>query len=443
MTTFADRIARRFQPDLGRRSFLSRTAMVGTALAVTPTSYLLRPGDAYSQVCPGPGSCPGGARCRGYTELCCSLYGENRCPAGTTMAGWWRADGSGFCGAGAPRYYMDCNGFGQPCTCWGCNCNNWKTSCTNFRYGNCNNHVPSVGPIRCRVISCTPPWQLDPGCSTDPRWDNNTRYHDRPCLHPPVLPPQETDAHAWAVTATGAIFGRNSAPYAGGANHLQLYRPIVGMARTPSGQGYWLVASDGGIFSFGDARFYGSMGGKHLNRPIVGMTATPSGRGYWCVASDGGIFTFGDAKFYGSTGNLRLNRPIVGMASTPSGRGYWLVASDGGIFTFGDAPFMGSGATEPTAAPVIGMARTSRTGYWIASADGTVRTFGTAPLLVGADPLPILTASVTSFCATTTGNGFLLVCGDGSMFPKGDAGDTYGSALPAPGTTFVGCASYT
>ena len=40
---------------------------------------------------------------------------------------------------------------------------------------------------------------------------------------------------------------------------------------------------------------YGSMGGKPLNKPIVGMAATPSGDGYWLVASDGGVFAFGDA----------------------------------------------------------------------------------------------------------------------------------------------------
>jgi hypothetical protein len=38
-----------------------------------------------------------------------------------------------------------------------------------------------------------------------------------------------------------------------------------------------------------------------LNKPIVGMAATPSGNGYWLVASDGGIFSFGDAVFRGST----------------------------------------------------------------------------------------------------------------------------------------------
>ena len=80
-----------------------------------------------------------------------------------------------------------------------------------------------------------------------------------------------------------------------------------------------MVATDGGIFSFGDAAFFGSTGAIRLNRPIVGMAPTPSGQGYWLVASDGGIFSFGDARFFGSTGAIKLNKPIVGMAATPSG----------------------------------------------------------------------------------------------------------------------------
>ena len=44
---------------------------------------------------------------------------------------------------------------------------------------------------------------------------------------------------------------------------------------------------------FGDANFYGSMGGRPLNQPVVGMAATPTGDGYWLVAADGGIFAFG------------------------------------------------------------------------------------------------------------------------------------------------------
>jgi hypothetical protein len=96
--------------------------------------------------------------------------------------------------------------------------------------------------------------------------------------------------------------------------------------------GYRLVASDGGIFSYGAAQFFGSTGGTTLNKPVVGMARTPSGKGYWLVASDGGIFNYGDANFFGSAGGSKLNKPVVGMTSTPTGNGYWLVASDGGIF---------------------------------------------------------------------------------------------------------------
>ena len=73
------------------------------------------------------------------------------------------------------------------------------------------------------------------------------------------------------------------------------------------------MASDGGIFTFGDAAFFGSTGAITLNQPIVGMAATPTGEGYWLVAADGGIFTFGDATYLGSavgTPNLGV---VVGL----------------------------------------------------------------------------------------------------------------------------------
>ena len=86
------------------------------------------------------------------------------------------------------------------------------------------------------------------------------------------------------------------------------------------------------------------MGGQPLNAPVVGMAATPSGQGYWLVAADGGIFDYGDAAFDGSTGAIHLNMPVVGMAAYGQDAGYWMVARDGGIFAFGGAPFLGSPA---------------------------------------------------------------------------------------------------
>jgi hypothetical protein len=165
---------------------------------------------------------------------------------------------------------------------------------------------------------------------------------------------------------------------------MHLNQPIVGMAATPSGNGYWLVASDGGIFTFGDAAFFGSMGNKHLNKPIVGMAPSPTGKGYWLVASDGGVFTFGDAGFFGSTGNIHLNKPIIGMLPSPTGQGYWLVATDGGIFTFGDVPFYGSlPGAGIVANDVVGMSGSAEPPIQLfgAGSDGAAAALASTPAL--------------------------------------------------------------
>ncbi len=117
----------------------------------------------------------------------------------------------------------------------------------------------------------------------------------------------------------------------------------------------YLVAADGGIFPFGDARGYGSTGNIKLRQPIIGMAKTNTGNGYWLAAADGGIFPFGDAVGYGSAGNLRLWKPIVGITPTPTGAGYWMVAADGGIFTYGDARYLGSTGNIKLAQPIVGM----------------------------------------------------------------------------------------
>ena len=142
-------------------------------------------------------------------------------------------------------------------------------------------------------------------------------------------------------------------------------QPIVGMAATPSGNGYWEVAADGGIFSFGDAAFHGSMGGIPLNQPIVGMAATPSGNGYWEVAADGGIFSFGDAAFHGSMGGIPLNqarssawrRPRAGTAT-----GRWRPTA--AIFSFG-SPFYGSRGGQSGSDRFFGMVATPDGGGYL------------------------------------------------------------------------------
>ena len=190
----------------GRRSFMVKSAVVGSALAANPLEYVLKPGTAYAAICNcGNLGCDcGGACCDGWTEFCCTIGFGNGCPGGTIPGGWWKADGTSFCG-GAARYYIDCNvapGY-NPCSC-GCgngNCGNRRACCNQFRYGQCHQEIPVVGAIMCRVVTCTPPWILDPTCTLDAMTDNRTGFHDAACLHtapppPPPPPPPKPIVHS-------------------------------------------------------------------------------------------------------------------------------------------------------------------------------------------------------------------------------------------------------
>ena len=173
-----------------RRNFLVRSAVAGSALAVAPMRYLLRPGTAYAAICSCAGTdCDcGSACCDGYTDFCCSVNnGQNTCPPGTFEAGWWRADGSSFCNSG-PRYYVDCNvqcgNTSYTCRCGRGDCNNRRAACNQFRYGNCNRQIECFGPIACRVVSCTPPYQTYATCDQTTLWDDSTANHTANCPAP-------------------------------------------------------------------------------------------------------------------------------------------------------------------------------------------------------------------------------------------------------------------
>ncbi len=202
-----------------RRGFLVRAGVVGSALAVDPFGYVLKPGTAYAAVC-GPGtSCTSG-----WTVFCATINrGVNACPPGSIAAGWWKADGASLCG-GKARYIIDCNATCSRCTspgsragicataCWSCGCTCGPTSscdrrkvcCNGFRYGQCNTQVRQVGGVQCRVVSCTPPWKFE-ACSTAPATDNRTRDHNSDSL------PQK-----WTpITAKYTAIGENGSALGG------------------------------------------------------------------------------------------------------------------------------------------------------------------------------------------------------------------------------------
>ncbi len=453
-TALVSRTAHALEGRLSRRSLINRSAFVGSAVAVgSGLDLALRPGTAYGAICEcGNAGCGCGSTCcSGFSEFCCAVSGYNYCPENTIMGGWWVAEGSSYCNG--PRYYMDCNatcsctagcsgGFpfcetecdGVNCGCGPQGCNSFLTGCLQFRYGQCNQDVPCMGRIVCRVVACVPPWQVDPTCTTALAVDNGTAEQNEPCWTsaPPcsspttrcevvcVLPSADGGGYG-VLTSFGLLLAYGDFVNQGDASGLQLAAPVVGAAACHTG-GYWLVAADGGIFDYGGAPFFGSMGGQHLNAPMVGVAGTSSGRGYWTVASDGGIFAYGDAAFYGSMGGRRLNAPIVGIAPTPTGHGYWLVASDGGIFAFGDdAVFLGSMGGRRLNDPVVGMAATpSGSGYWLVASDGGIFAYGDAAYDGSTGDLQ-LAKPVVGMSAYGDDAGYWLVARDGGIFAFGGA----------------------
>jgi hypothetical protein len=179
--SFAQRVVHRASSALAgktsRRSFLTRTAVVGSALSLGPIDFILKPGSAYAYTC---GTCSDG-----WTAFCCTINsGSNSCPPNSFVAGWWKADNAAYC-CGSARYIIDCNATCPTqcaCRCAGGACDGRRTCCNQFRYGQCNTQIACYGPVVCRVATCTPPWQYDPSCTTTSATDNRTVNHGAPCI---------------------------------------------------------------------------------------------------------------------------------------------------------------------------------------------------------------------------------------------------------------------
>jgi len=221
-----------------RRGFLLRAGVLGTALAVDPRGYVLRPGTAYAAVC-GPGA----SASSGWTVFCATVNsGVNACPPGSVAAGWWKADGASLCG-GRARYIIDCNATCSSCrspgeragicrsSCWSCSCTRGlpgscdqrAVCCNAFRYGQCNQHLRQVGGVHCRVVSCRPPWEFEQ-CSTAPATDNRTRDHNSDRLPQAWTP---ITSHYLALGEIGSVLGATvygESPAPGGGSFQRYQR---------------------------------------------------------------------------------------------------------------------------------------------------------------------------------------------------------------------------
>lgn len=303
-----------------RRGFLSRTAVVGSALAVAPTSYVLRPGTAYANVCGTDSTCGSG-----YTVFCATINnGVNRCPPNALVGGWWKADNSGFC-CGSARYYIDCHSYcscgcgggsrfcGEGCRSCSCgcgpsgSCDQRRVCCNNFRYGQCMQHVTCTGPVWCRVVTCTPPWRVAAWrCTTTPATDNRTGQHTAPGL------PSCTgiDRKYTALGGPGSFLGEATTPE----------RPAAGGAFTDfdAGSIYW-SGSTGAFEVHGAIRdSWRSLGAERspLGFPVTDEVPTADGAGRYNVfrgaGGDGVVLWSPSTGAHGVWGAIRERHAALG-----------------------------------------------------------------------------------------------------------------------------------
>jgi hypothetical protein len=192
--SLAERIATRLgaalERRMSRRSAVARAAVAGSAFAVAPIRYLVRPENAWAVI--GPGNCSSGLCTDGYTAFCCEIErGRNTCPRGTYVAGWWKCTsygGSGLCHREGVRYYIDCNRlpghtFPGGCQCARGDCGRRRVDCNHFRYGQCNTQIQGTTEVVCRLMICQDPASVaELQCNGTVMVDDNTCNHEAGCL---------------------------------------------------------------------------------------------------------------------------------------------------------------------------------------------------------------------------------------------------------------------
>jgi hypothetical protein len=189
-------LGERLERRLSRRGAIARAALAGSAFAVAPMRYLLRPGTAWAVI--QPGSCSSGLCTDGYTAFCCEIeHGRNVCPPGAYVAGWWKCtnyQGAGLCHSEGVRYILDCNripghAFPGGCQCANGDCGRRRVACNLFRYGQCNTQVSFTTEVVCRLVICQNPSTVhELNCNATEMIDDNTCTHEAGCLEGLVTP---------------------------------------------------------------------------------------------------------------------------------------------------------------------------------------------------------------------------------------------------------------
>ena len=349
---------------LSRRSFINRSAMVGSAVAVgSGVDLLLRPGTAYAAVCTCANTACGcgSTCCAGFSEFCCSINdGYNYCPTDTVMGGWWMADNSTYCG-GSPLLH----GLPRPVRLH----HRLRRRLGILRPG-CDGDELRLRPRRLRLVghrllpvplrAVQPADRLHrpdrlPGGGLRPPVDRRPDLHhdggrrQRHGRDGRRLLDRRAPAAAPATAATAVLLAtdRVHGDRHGGQRrrrrlrHGHLLRqgprlrrlpvaaatcPAIAAGRPDRGHGRhadrttgtgW-PPSDGGIFAFGDAPFAGSMGGRPLDRPDRGHGRHPDRpRATGWSPPTAASSPSATPPSTGSMGGLPLNAPDRGHGRHP------------------------------------------------------------------------------------------------------------------------------
>ena len=289
-TDTALRLVRRAGTALGgtrltRRSLFARAAVFGSAMAINPVGFAIRPASAYGAVCGDAANCSDG-----YSIFCCTINnGGNFCPDGTFLGGWWKADNSGFC-CGGPRYYLDCNatcGTEYSCHCGDDpgTCDHRRSNCVDFRYGQCHLEIACYGPVTCRLVTCTPPWAFDPSCTTTSATDNDTATHTAPCLAGDC--PTPLVLRYYDLGGPGGFLG----------GQVGAERPIQ--------DGSWLQLANGGLFSLP------SSGIHYLHGPLWSHVEQNGGPGHFGVPTKDDAITADGLGLWNQLTMRRHRQPFI------------------------------------------------------------------------------------------------------------------------------------
>ncbi|NAZ75685.1 twin-arginine translocation signal domain-containing protein [Kineococcus sp. T13] len=339
LDTLVTRASGALERRTSRRGFLARSAVVGSALAVAPVGYVLKPQSAYAAVCGIDAACTSG-----YTVFCATINGGvNRCPPGSLVGGWWKSDGSGYCCGGA-RYYVDCHSYcscgcggratfcGEGCRDCSCGCgpagqcDRRRVCCNEFRYGQCTQDVRCTGPVWCRVVTCTPPWRIPAwDCSTTSATDQRTGSHSAPALEDctPV------GRHHTALGGPGGVLGEARTPELSTPARDGRYQHFdAGSIYTSAASGTHEVH---GLIRDAWARTGWEAG--VLGYPVTDETATPDGRGRFNHFQRGSIHWSPETGAHEVHGAIRetwralgweaglCGYPVTDELATPDGRG--------------------------------------------------------------------------------------------------------------------------